>query len=169
MLSKPMLGWVGDSRPICDGSVSITPNGGDPMTSGSRLRRWLFAAVFLAGAPCALGWGLSRVVWVHPTKQESEFQRDYKDCQQKAVQNASNWGMKGNVLSIASDTNRCLLDMGWQKVKESELRAPLRLVASTYCCGGAKWSLLAANAMAVRPLGERLSQYLGHIRRCTAQ
>lgn len=93
------------------------------MTSGSRLRRWLLAGVFLAGAPCALGWGLSRVVWVHPTKQESEFQRDYNDCQQKAVQNASNWGMKGNVFSIASDTNRCLLDMGWQKVKESELRA----------------------------------------------
>ncbi len=91
---------------------------------GRRLRQWTFAALFLTVTPSAFGWG--RVVWVHPTKQESDFQRDYNECQQKAVQNASNWGMKGNVFSIASDTNRCLLDMGWQKVKESELRAQQR-------------------------------------------
>lgn len=91
--------------------------------NGRRLRLSLLAVLFLVGAPSALGWGLSKAVWVHPTKQEGDFKRDYNDCQQKAVQNASNWGMKGNVFSIASDTNRCLVDMGWQKVKESELRA----------------------------------------------
>ena len=93
------------------------------MMEGRRLRHWLFAVLVLACAPSALGWGLSRAVWIHPTKQESDFKRDYNECQQKAAQNAANWGMKGNVFSIASDTNRCLLDMGWQKVKESELRA----------------------------------------------
>lgn len=68
-----------------------------------------------------LAWG--RTVWVHPNKQEGEFQRDYNECQQRAAQNAAAWGMRGNVFSIASDTNRCLIDLGWQKVKESDLRA----------------------------------------------
>lgn len=84
-------------------------------------RRWL-VAVLLMAAPQAFGWGLSRVVWVHPSKPQSAFQRDYNECQQKAAQNAANWGMKGNIFSIASDTNQCLTDMGWQRVKESELR-----------------------------------------------
>lgn len=85
-------------------------------------RRWL-VAVLLTAAPQAFGWGLSRVVWVHPSKPQSEFQRDYNECQQKAAQNASNWGMKGNIFSIASDTSQCLGDMGWQRVKESDMRA----------------------------------------------
>ncbi len=89
--------------------------------TGNRACGWLLAAMMLyAVAPQAFGWG--KVVWVHPTKQESEFQHDYNECQQKAAQNAANWGMKGNVFSIASDTSQCLTDMGWQKVKESDLR-----------------------------------------------
>ncbi len=83
----------------------------------------LFAVMLVACAPSAFGWGLGKVVWVHPTKQQSEFQRDYNECQQRAVQNAANWGMKGNIFSIASDTNQCLTDTGWQRVKESDLRA----------------------------------------------
>lgn len=90
-------------------------------TTGSRARRWLIVVMLFAGAPCAFGWG--RVVWVHPTKQQGEYQRDYNECQQKAAQNAANWGSKGNPFMIASDTNKCLADMGWQRVKESELRA----------------------------------------------
>jgi hypothetical protein len=85
--------------------------------------RWIIGVALALAAPCAFAWGLSRAVWVHPTKQEGEFQRDYNECQQKAAQNAANWGMKGNIFSIASDTNQCLVDKGWQKVKESELRA----------------------------------------------
>ncbi|HEV7571784.1 MAG TPA: hypothetical protein VGQ21_09825 [Thermoanaerobaculia bacterium] len=83
----------------------------------------LFAVMLLACAAFASGWGLGKAVWVHPTKQQSEFQRDYNECQQKAAQNAANWGMKGNIFSIASDTNQCLTDTGWQRVKESDLRA----------------------------------------------
>src|ERR1700753_3679181 len=88
------------------------------MRNKIRASGWLFAFTLLVvGAPSAFGWGLSRIVWVHPSKPQSEFQRDYNQCQQKAAQNASNWGMKGNIFSIASDTNQCLTDMGWQRVK----------------------------------------------------
>jgi hypothetical protein len=84
---------------------------------------WLARVALLLIAPSALAWGLSKVVWIHPTKQPSEFERDRNECQQKAAQNAANWGMKGNIFSIASDTNQCLVDLGWQRVKESDLRA----------------------------------------------
>lgn len=88
------------------------------------MSRLFFAAVVvLSVAPLASGWGLSRVVWVHPSKAETEFQRDYNTCQQQAAQNAANWGSRGNPFMIASDTNKCLADMGWQRVKESDLRA----------------------------------------------
>ncbi|HYR27422.1 MAG TPA: hypothetical protein VEU30_03100 [Thermoanaerobaculia bacterium] len=62
-------------------------------------------------------WG--RAVWVHPSKNEEDFKRDYKMCEDRAAANAAHWGMAGNIFSIASDTNKCLQGEGWQKVNKA--------------------------------------------------
>ena len=84
-------------------------------------RQTLFVGVCIfAAARLSAGW-FERAVWIHPTKTETDFQKDYNDCQQKAAQNAANWGMRGNIFSIASDTNQCLVDLGWKKVNAKAL------------------------------------------------
>lgn len=62
-------------------------------------------------------WG--RAVWIHPSKNEQDFKRDYKMCEDRAAANAAHWGMAGNIFSIASDTNKCLQGEGWQKVNKA--------------------------------------------------
>jgi hypothetical protein len=62
-------------------------------------------------------WG--RAIWVHPTKNQDDYKRDYKMCEDRAAANAANWGMAGNIFSIASDINKCLQGEGWQKVNKA--------------------------------------------------
>lgn len=112
---------------------------------------WLMATVLFTGAQSAFGWGLSKVVWVHASKPESDFQRDYDDCQQKAAQNAANWGSKGNPFMIASDVNKCLTDIGWQRVKASELRALQQSPIYVIECQTKLGSVLRANRGEVAP------------------
>ena len=74
--------------------------------------------VTVTAASDAFGaWG--RAVWVHPSRNEQDFKRDYKMCEDRAAANAAHWGMAGNIFSIASDTNKCLQGEGWQKVNKA--------------------------------------------------
>lgn len=76
--------------------------------------------LFMAAVPASnafAAWG--RAVWVHPSRNEEDFKRDYKTCEDRAAANAAHWGMAGNVFSIASDLNKCLQGEGWQKVNKA--------------------------------------------------
>lgn len=77
----------------------------------------LFVMSFAMTANALGAWG--RAVWVHPSKNEEDFKRDYKMCEDRAAANAAHWGMAGNIFSIASDTNKCLVGEGWQKVNKA--------------------------------------------------
>ena len=82
------------------------------------IRIVILVLVSVAPALNALAaWG--RAVWVHPSKNEQDFKRDYKMCEDRAAANAAHWGMAGNIFSIASDTNKCLQGEGWQKVNKA--------------------------------------------------
>ncbi|HKR64644.1 MAG TPA: hypothetical protein VJZ00_13010 [Thermoanaerobaculia bacterium] len=80
------------------------------------IRIVILFAVCIATTSNALGaWG--RAVWVHPSKNEDDFKRDYKMCEDRAAANAAHWGMAGNIFSIASDTGKCL---GGERMAEGQ-------------------------------------------------
>lgn len=63
-----------------------------------------------------LTFGCATGTWVHQSKDSSQFQADYHDCEVQAAQVAANWGMRGNVFVMADEIGKCLnLKHGWQK------------------------------------------------------
>ena len=62
--------------------------------------------------------GCARTIYIHPYKNNQDFERDRYECRLVAEQSAANWGSPGNVFMIVEETKRCLeLRYGWQPVK----------------------------------------------------
>jgi len=58
--------------------------------------------------------GCAPTVFLHPTKNELQFNRDKYDCRLVAQQSAANFGAAGNPLIIIDEINTCLqLKHGW--------------------------------------------------------
>lgn len=66
-------------------------------------------------------------LYVHSTKNATDFNRDKFDCQQVATQNAYQMGMAGNPFWIASQTQECLvMKHGWvEQASQSSMSASL--------------------------------------------
>lgn len=58
--------------------------------------------------------GCTPRLYVHPTKDARDFNRDKYDCQQVATQNAYQMGMAGNMFWIADQMQQCIeMKHGW--------------------------------------------------------
>ena len=64
-------------------------------------------------------------VYVHSTKDATDFNRDKYDCQQVATQNAYQMGMAGNMFWITDQMQQCLeMKHGWvEQAKQSSVSA----------------------------------------------
>lgn len=63
--------------------------------------------------------GCAPTVFVHPTKNNEDFERDKYECEKIAEQSAANWGSRGNPFMIANEMKRCLqLKFGWRPMNE---------------------------------------------------
>ena len=66
-------------------------------------RTMLLVGILFLLTGCGIG-----STYRHPTKTQTDFEKDRFECEMIAEQSAANWGSRGNIFMIARDTDRCL-------------------------------------------------------------
>ncbi len=56
--------------------------------------------------------------WVHPSKSEDEYTRDYVKCQQDAARDPKL--QQGSQLLMINAAERCMLKQGWRLVQKKD-------------------------------------------------
>lgn len=79
------------------------------------MRIWMVVALTTALAGCA------PLVFTHPTKTATDFERDKYECEGEAMQRARAFGDPGNPFIIRDEIVRCLeIKHGWKAAPAPE-------------------------------------------------
>jgi hypothetical protein len=107
------------------------------------MARLLLVLTALALSSCA------SKVYVHPTKDATDFNRDKYDCQQVATQNAYQMGMAGNMFWIADQMQQCLeMKHGWVEQRKDSNPSSRPSPPTSDDSDAARYEKLAAQGIA---------------------